>query len=262
VADGICNNCGARLAGEFCHTCGQREIDEWKSFRSIARQFWNELVSFDFKTVRSIAALLRPGYLAAEFIAGRRNRYLSPLKLYFLTAALFFVIAPRVTDFTFERQIVLDSNGELRTLVEERLATTHMNRELFAERISARFQTIYTVMPILGVLSMTAILRLLYGRTFPWLGPHMVLSLYNVAFGYFVALVVHGLNYWLNGPHPAILLAVLLCILLPYVFTGLRRVYGEPIRATLWKTAAVALLSLATDIPINVIAIRLSVALT
>jgi hypothetical protein len=184
------------------------------------------------------------------------------LKLYFLTAALFFVIAPRVTDFTFERQIVLDSNGDFRSLVEERLATTHMNRELFAERITARLQTIYTVMPILGVLSMTAILRLLYGRTFPWLGPHMVLSLYNVAFGYFVALVVHGVSYWLNGRHPAILFAVLFGILIPYVFTGLRRVYGEPIRATLWKTAAVVLLAFAIDIPINIIAEHLSVALT
>jgi hypothetical protein len=44
-----------------------------------------------------------PGYLAAEFIAGPRTRYLGPLKLYFLTA-LFFLIAPRVTD-NFERQL-------------------------------------------------------------------------------------------------------------------------------------------------------------
>ena len=57
MADGICNNCGTSLAGEFCHRCGQREIDEWKSLSSIARQFWNELATLDFKTVRSVARL-------------------------------------------------------------------------------------------------------------------------------------------------------------------------------------------------------------
>lgn len=137
-----------------------------------------------------------------------------------------------------------------------------MNRELFAERINARLQTIYTLMPILSVLSMTAILWLLYGRTFPWPGPHMVLALYNVAFGYFIALALHALNHWLDAPNPAILFAVLFAILVPYVFHGLRRVYGEPVRKTLWKTTAVVILAFAVDIPINIIATRLSVALT
>ena len=93
MVDGICNACGTALAGDFCHRCGQREADtDWRSARAIARQFWNELVSLDFKTVRSVAALFVPGRLAAEFIAGRRTQYLSPLKLYFLAGALFFTV--------------------------------------------------------------------------------------------------------------------------------------------------------------------------
>ena len=137
MADGVCNDCGTALAGEYCHKCGQREVDEWRTIGSIARQFWNELVSLDYKTVRSVAALVRPGHLAAEFIAGRRNRFLSPLKLYFLAAALFFVIAPRVTDFTFERQMALDPDSDFRALVEARMAETRMSRELFAERFNS-----------------------------------------------------------------------------------------------------------------------------
>lgn len=49
-ADGICNNCGARLAGPYCHACGQKEVDdEWRSFGTIARQLWDEVFNFDFK---------------------------------------------------------------------------------------------------------------------------------------------------------------------------------------------------------------------
>jgi uncharacterized protein DUF3667 len=263
VADGICNNCGASLLGAYCHRCGQKEADtDWRSLGAIARQFRRELVSFDYKSARSVVALLAPGRLAAEFIAGRRVRYLSPLKLYFLAAAIFFVVAPRATDFGFERQMALDRSGEFRALVERRIATTHMSRELFAERFDRKLQTIYTLMPILSVLSMTLILRMLYGRRFPWLGPHMVLALYNVAFGYLAALVLHGLNHWLHAPHPAILLAVQFGILAPYMFVGLQRVYGEPAGRTLWKCALVMVLTFAIDSPINVGATLLSVAIT
>ena len=227
MADGVCNNCGAVLVGEFCHRCGQREIDEWQSLGSIARQFWDELVSLDYKSARSIAALFYPGHLAAEFIAGRRSRYLSPLKVYFLAAALFFLIAPRATDFTLERQMALDRDGDFRALVEQRIAETHMSRELFAERFGGRAQTVYTLAPILSVLTVTFLLRLLYGRRFPWLGPHAVFALYYIAFMYVVALFVHGVNNVLEAPNGYVMLAIQYVILVPYMFVALRRVYGS-----------------------------------
>ena len=262
MADGICNDCGAALLGEYCHRCGQREVDEWKSFGSIARHFWDELVSLDYKTVRSLAALVHPGRLAAEFIAGRRNRFLSPLKLYFLAAALFFVIAPRVTDFTFERQMALDSDGEFRTLVEARMAETRMSRALFAERFNARLQTIYTLTPILGVLSATLVLRMLFGRRYPWLGPHVVFALYYVAFMFGVLLLIHGLNDWLQGANLNLLLGLQFAVAVPYLFVALRRVYGEPPGRTLWKTVTLLALTFLIDAPINVAAMLVSVAWT
>jgi hypothetical protein len=262
VADGVCNDCGAALVGEYCHRCGQREVDEWRSFRSITRQFWDELVTLDYKSVRSVAALVKPGHLAAEFIAGRRNRFLSPLKLYFLAAALFFVIAPRATDFTFERQMALDPDGEFRTRVTARMAETQMSRELFAERFNSKLQTIYTLTPIFSVLSATLVLRLLFGRRYPWLGPHVVFALYYVAFMFLVLLLIHGVNDAFQGVNLNLLLALQFGIAVPYMFVALRRVYGEPPSRTFWKTLALLLLTLLIDAPVNMAAMLLSIALT
>jgi hypothetical protein len=260
VADGICNNCGASLLGDFCHRCGQQEVDDWKSIGSIARHFWDELVSFDFKAARSVAALAYPGRLAAEFIAGRRRSYLSPLRVYFLTAAVFFVVAPRLTDFSFERQFVLDA--EFRTRVEDRLALTGMSRELFAERFNRNLQTVYTLAPILSVLATTLILRFLYRQTLPWLGPHAVFAFYYVAFLYLIALIIHGMNDVFGGPNLVLLLALQYLLMAPYVFLALRRVYGEPDRPTLRKTLVVLVCAFVIDSPINIGAARLCVALT
>ena len=262
MADGICNDCGTALVGEYCHRCGQREVDEWRSFRSIAGHFWNELVNLDYKTVRSVAALVRPGHLASEFISGHRSRYLSPLKLYFLAGALFFVLAPRVSDFTFEGQMALDWNSEFRSIAEARIAETHVSRELFAERFAATVQKIYTLSPILSVLGLMLILRVTYRRRFPWLGPHAVFALYYMAFLYMVALVVHAANNVLNASSPYVLVAINLPIVAIYMFMSLRRVYGEPPGLTIGKTLLILTLAFAVDIPINILAMKLSVALT
>ena len=263
MTDGICNNCGVSLLGEFCHRCGQKEADtEWKTLPSIVRQFWDELVSLDFKAVRTIAALFSPGYLAAEFIAGRRGRYLSPLKVYFLAAAVFFVIAPRVTDFTFERQMALDRDGEFQALVEARITETQMSRELYAERFNARLQTIYTITPIFSVLSAALVLRLLFGRRYPWPGPHMVFALYYIAFMFMVNLLLHGLNETFEGLGHGRLMLILFAIVMPYMFAALRRVYAEPARQTLWKTLVLLVVTFLIDAPINAGAALLSVRLS
>ena len=262
MADLVCNNCGAALLGPFCHQCGQREIDEWRTIGAIVRQFWDELVNLDYKAARSVAALLRPGHLAAEFIAGRRGRHLGPLKVYFLAAALFFFIAPRATDFTFERQMALDWDGDFRAQVEKRIAETHMSRELFAERFGSTAQTVYTIAPMLSVLTVTFLLRLLYRRRFPWLGPHIVFALYYIAFMYLVALFIHGVNNVFEPPNGYILIAIQYGIVVPFMFVALRRVYGEPPGLTFGKTLTLLVLAFLIDMPVAIAATRLSITLT
>ena len=263
MADGICNNCGATLAGEFCHSCGQREADtDWRSFGDIVRQFWNELVTLDFKSVRTVGALFRPGHLAAEFIAGRRRPYLTPLKTYLLAAALFFLIAPRVTGFTFERQMALDREGKLRALVEARITETRITRELFAERFGRTLQKVYTLTPIVSVVVLTLLLRAFFGKAFHWLGPHLVFALYYVAFLYVLALLIHALNERFQAPSLYLLLALQFGLLIPYMYAALRRVYGQRPGVTLAKSMAILALAFLIDGPINVVALWLSVKLT
>ena len=47
----------------------------------------------DSRLWRTLRALLfRPGYLSQQFLAGRRARYLSPFRLYFVLSVLFFLM--------------------------------------------------------------------------------------------------------------------------------------------------------------------------
>jgi hypothetical protein len=86
-----CENCGAPLSGRFCSQCGQAAIDYRRSFRYIVVDLLDEFLNWDSKFLKTIGLILaRPWKLTNEFLAGRRVRYVHPLRLYLLASILFF----------------------------------------------------------------------------------------------------------------------------------------------------------------------------
>jgi hypothetical protein len=86
-----CENCGAQLTGRFCSQCGQPAIDYRRSFRHVIVDVLDSFLNWDSKFFATIVWLIvRPWHLTNEFLAGRRVRYLHPLRLYLLASILFF----------------------------------------------------------------------------------------------------------------------------------------------------------------------------
>ena len=86
-----CENCGAELQGHWCAQCGQPAIEYRRSFRYVVADLLNEFLNWDSKFFTTIALLiLKPWRLTNEFLAGKRVRYVNPLRLYLLASILFF----------------------------------------------------------------------------------------------------------------------------------------------------------------------------
>jgi ribosomal protein L32 len=86
-----CENCGAELQGHWCSKCGQPAIEYRRSFRYVVADLLNEFLNWDSKFFTTIALLiLKPWRLTNEFLAGKRVRYVNPLRLYLLASILFF----------------------------------------------------------------------------------------------------------------------------------------------------------------------------
>jgi Protein of unknown function (DUF3667) len=89
-----CDNCGAPVPGRYCGKCGQRLEPPVKSLWHFSRMAMEDLTHADSRVWRTLAALLfRPGRLTAEFLAGRRARYLPPVRLYLVLSVVFFLWA-------------------------------------------------------------------------------------------------------------------------------------------------------------------------
>src|SRR3977135_3735924 len=92
-----CENCGAALAQRYCGACGPRAQRPRRqppvhSLRHFAQLATEDLTHADSRLWRTLAALLfKPGYLTREFLAGRRARYLPPVRLYLGLSVVFFI---------------------------------------------------------------------------------------------------------------------------------------------------------------------------
>jgi Protein of unknown function (DUF3667) len=89
-----CDNCGAPVPRRYCGNCGQRLEPPVHSLWHFAKLATEDLTHADSRVWRTLAALLfRPGRLTAEFLAGRRARYLPPVRLYLVLSVVFFLWA-------------------------------------------------------------------------------------------------------------------------------------------------------------------------
>jgi hypothetical protein len=98
-----CLNCGTDVAGRYCQNCGQENIVNKQSAASLIKHFIYDIFHFDgkfFDTMRYL--FLRPGKVPGEYVAGRRQKYLDPIRMYLFTSAVFFLIFFGVSRFNFE----------------------------------------------------------------------------------------------------------------------------------------------------------------
>ena len=90
----ICQNCEQPYEEgfQFCPHCGQKTNDDL----TIGVLFYNTIsnyFSFDARFFKSFIPLMfRPGYLAKEFVNGKRLLFLHPAQMYLFISVLFFFI--------------------------------------------------------------------------------------------------------------------------------------------------------------------------
>ncbi|MER3463628.1 MAG: hypothetical protein C4329_03585 [Chitinophagaceae bacterium] len=91
--DKNCLNCGAEVLGRFCYVCGQENIIPHQNFWSLTKHFVFDIFHFDGKFFDTVKYLLfKPGYVAKEYVTGKRMSYLDPIRMYLFTSAIFFLI--------------------------------------------------------------------------------------------------------------------------------------------------------------------------
>ncbi len=91
AAQGVCPNCGAPVHGPYCHACGQSEKGMVRHISEVLRDLADIVFNVDSRVFRSVFDLyFRPAFLTTEYVAGRRARYVTPFRLFFILSIIAF----------------------------------------------------------------------------------------------------------------------------------------------------------------------------
>lgn len=88
----VCRNCAAPLQTEFCGRCGQKKAGRLR-WRDLRKETWLHWRLFEITSLRTVWRLLsNPGFVAREYVMGRRKDHMHPLKLLLVMVALMLVV--------------------------------------------------------------------------------------------------------------------------------------------------------------------------
>jgi Protein of unknown function (DUF3667) len=261
-----CQNCGALLHGEYCSACGQHSVDLKVPLKDLLKELIEELFSFDSKLIHSFLPFLtKPGFLAAEFVAGRRTRYISPFKMYFFMSFLYFFVTallqPPVNTQTGNGPLNVDSllasakKDTVVTIIPSKgmklsfsksdstkssnrfghrfdtgLKKLEGNPQVFIDKLSEHTpQIVFLLLPIFALL-----LKLMYVRSGAYYIQHIVFAFYFHSYVFCVLLAISLLSA--PGWDVVTQGANILYFAIPInLYLGLRRVYGQSRRKTFFK---------------------------
>jgi hypothetical protein len=115
----LCANCHCQLApgDRYCAQCGQSVQRHVPTLFEFAHEFLSHYIALERGVLWSSLAVLflRPGRLALEYFAGRRQRYVPPLRLY-LTASILFFVAIKLAGPDFDHTARVDAASGERVL--------------------------------------------------------------------------------------------------------------------------------------------------
>lgn len=89
----FCLNCGVKLLDKFCHHCGQKDIPKRQTLGELWLNFISSFWSYEGKFFLTTRYLItKPGFLAKEYNAGKRESYYHPARMYVFISFVFFLL--------------------------------------------------------------------------------------------------------------------------------------------------------------------------
>ena len=225
-----CRNCGALLEGKYCHRCGQKRIDHHEfALKHFFGHLLHEITHLDsnkiFKTIWAL--LFRPGLLTEEYVAGRKGRYINPIRIYLTISAIYFL-------FAWGPLLAARSSDMRMNAANPRFVATAARKGLepavFAEKVMQKAEKYSAILRFASVLLSGLFLSVLYFGMKKYYVEHLIFSLHYYSFDFlykaFMAVpfvVATALGYKL----PAMVLNIFYPVAFIYLLFALRRVYKE-----------------------------------
>jgi hypothetical protein len=124
-----CLNCGTEVTDRFCSHCGQENLEPKETFSHLFAHFFKDVTHYDSKLLTTIKYLLfKPGFLSNQYFAGKRTKYLNPIRMYIFISFIFFLV------------LFLKKNDEPVKTNENDFTQTNIIKQHLADSLKASIQ--------------------------------------------------------------------------------------------------------------------------
>jgi hypothetical protein len=259
-----CANCGDRLAGKFCASCGQKKVDKHEfALRHFFSHLLHEITHLDSnKILRTLRALiLKPGLLTKEYLDGRKGQYINPIRVYLTISAVYFLFAWGA--------LASAGGGGVQDMQNRTFFVTLAQQKgvepaVLALRIQDKAGKYSAVLRFASVLVSGLFLMLLYRGTGRYYVEHLIFSLHFYAFDFLAKCVVAIL--YLTSEYTGHTTYIVsrsgyYVLALIYLYFALARVYGQSRSRTGLKATAQFLFEVSLFIGINIIGFAIAIAI-
>lgn len=260
----ICPNCEADLSGEYCNNCGQKKIHRQEfAVKHFTRQALNEITDLEsnkiFKTL--VALLFRPGLLAAEYLAGRKGKYVSPIRLYLTFSAIYFLFAwGALSDIRGGGSARAARNPVTIAMARER----GVDPQVLADKVYQKAEKYAGTIRFMSVLISGLFLSLLYYSKKRFYVEHLIFSLYYYSFDFFIKSIFALLfivSAALGVKLPTAVLNLFYPVALIYLAFALHVVYKQTWPRTIIKAVVLFLCESLLFIGVNIAGFIIAFAL-
>lgn len=238
----VCLNCGTLLQGKYCHQCGQKVIEPGeRTVRHFFKQFLGSAFFLENNFLKNITALMvRPGLLTAEFIEGKRKRWMSPLSIFLLINLFYFWFSP-LSDLNLRlsEQLMQPHHDRLaHYFVDAKIKLENITIDQLEDEYNKKSSSLANTLIIIHIPIFAAFMALLFIRKKFFYTDHFIYALHFFSFVLMLGLIQSGLFHLFNWLHIlnrtfwlSLSLIVLFFIMI-YAFQSVKRVYHQkPVNA-------------------------------
>jgi len=231
---GACLNCGAELTGRWCAQCGQRAAPVRPTLHELLHEAVHEIAHVDGKLIRTAGLLLfKPGELTREFLAGKRVRSVTPVRVYLLCSVLFFGIMSLLP--TKQLHVSITRGGDAQLLK----AADRVNKDpsILVHALESAFpKAMFILMPLFALFVFA-----FYFRAERMYVPHFYFAVHYHAFAFAMLALFEALSL-IHSRAIGFVRLLLFLTLFPYLGIALQRVYGGRRWLTAVKTVAILMI--------------------
>ena|SRR6202171_2791176 len=225
-----CPECVAPLTGTYCHQCGTRPLGPHDlKLSGFLHEGLHELTHFDGKIFSTLRALIfKPGLLTTEYLAGRKKRYVLPLRLFLVIFALnlFLYTRPGIALYDMRYIAKNDKQGVLEKKLESNALKRNLTKDQLYDQINEHWQKDASFFQFGDVFFFAICLALVFYTRRRYFVEHLIFSLHTLSFVFLLGSVL-WLYYAFRGLHPDLVLALIsFAALLLYLWRAIPRVYG------------------------------------